>query len=262
MHPSGSMCLPQFICCDRAVCPSIGKCVWLFLLLHCGHAANDFFISSELTLSNGWASSPVLGPLNSGEVRSSGSLLTGSPSTSLVLQTKPAEDENKKFIGWFVSPWDGTDLACQNETLPLAFLHASRPIPTKPSRNHDPQTLFLVFCNFSFLFTNACERFSLAGMCTSGHVAEQMLLEVASQAGSSPYLHGMRYFALDNCWMKPQQLPASELGTKHEITDKDTIFINGVSSLARFVQDQGLLFGLGITVSQEKCTEFKSPPGM
>lgn len=205
-HPSDSMCPQQFICCGRAVRPSTAKCIWLFLLLHCGYAANDFFIGPEVALGNAWASSPLPDPVNGGEVHPSGSILTGSPASSstILLQTKPADAENKKLIGWFISPWDG--------------------------------------------------------MCTTGHMTEQMVSEVASQAGSSPYLHGMRYFALDNCWMKQQQQPASELQTNHEITDKDTIFTNGVSSLARLVQDQGLLFGLGITVSKEKCTEFESPP--
>lgn len=100
-----------------------------------------------------------------------------------------------------------------------------------------------------------------AGACQKGHVTEQMVKEAARLAGaSSAHLRGMRYFAIDSCWFEQQQRFAGEMGVHSEVKVDQAIFPRGVASLAQAIKDEGLIFGLGVSVSSQKCTEMEPSP--
>lgn len=102
---------------------------------------------------------------------------------------------------------------------------------------------------------------SIAGACQSDHVTESMVKEAARLAGaSSAHLRGMRYFAIDGCWLGRQRRPGEHVGGYPEIMVDDASFPHGIGALAKFVQDEGLIFGLGVTVSSARCTELEPPP--
>ncbi|KAL8433887.1 hypothetical protein ACSSS7_003548 [Eimeria intestinalis] len=78
--------------------------------------------------------------------------------------------------------------------------------------------------------------------------------------GSSlAHLLGMRFFAVDSCWMQEGPATPETVGPQ-EIKTNEADFPYGMASVAQAVKKHGLIFGLGVTVSNEACPELEPTP--
>ncbi|OEH73569.1 putative alpha-galactosidase A [Cyclospora cayetanensis] len=114
--------------------------------------------------------------------------------------------------------------------------------------------------------------------CESAQLLASDIEKAAKVAsGSSAYLRGMRYFAIDNCWLsnaRPQLPPQDEQEEEHQkqaftaekmrinprIQPEEALFSHGIQSVLDSVHAEGLAFGLGVSISSERCTEMEPPP--
>ncbi|KAL8448186.1 hypothetical protein Emed_003933 [Eimeria media] len=98
------------------------------------------------------------------------------------------------------------------------------------------------------------------GKCNRGKITEQTVKEAARRAGGSlAHLLGMRYFAVDSCWLQ-EDPPKPEAINLQEIKTNEVDFPYGMTSIAKTVKNHGLIFGLGVTVSSEKCPDLEPSP--
>ncbi|KAL8271029.1 hypothetical protein Esti_005014 [Eimeria stiedai] len=98
------------------------------------------------------------------------------------------------------------------------------------------------------------------GKCGRGKVTEQTVKEAARRAGASlAHLLGMRFFAVDSCWLQAPPPTPETLGPR-EIRTNEADFPSGMASVAKAVKKHGLVFGLGVTVSTEACPDLEPTP--
>lgn len=88
---------------------------------------------------------------------------------------------------------------------------------------------------------------------TDGMIRKAAILAGASTAAQK----GMNYFAIDGCWMSSEGQVSSELPGIREINPDEAVFPSGIESIAKVVGKEGLLFGLGVSISSEKCPELE-----
>ncbi|KAL8427944.1 hypothetical protein Efla_003458 [Eimeria flavescens] len=103
-----------------------------------------------------------------------------------------------------------------------------------------------------------------AGSCQPGRVTEETLKAAARQAGeSAAYSLGMRHFCIDSCWLEhqPSAGSSSEAAVSPlDLQPRKDFFPHGIHQLAETVTEEGLAFGLGITVSADACKHLEPPP--
>ncbi|KAL8448732.1 hypothetical protein Emag_003858 [Eimeria magna] len=100
------------------------------------------------------------------------------------------------------------------------------------------------------------------GKCDRGKINEQTVKEAARRAGDSlAHLLGMRFFAVDSCWLQEGPLEPETVKLS-EIKTNQVDFPYGMASIAKAVKDHGLIFGLGVTVSSEACPDLEPTPSV